>query len=330
MEINDHPNNITIPSFFNHSWGLYIFWKYFKHPFIESAIGDVDIIHALSWLTPSTKKAKKVVTIHDLTCLTHPECHPTWRVVSYKRLIKHSVENSDAILAVSESTKRDIVRYYGVDPDKITVTYNGINHQIFNRIDRIEDLEKAKRKYGITKQYVYYLGTIEPRKNVEFLIDAFLEANQKLGDKLQLVLSGKIGWKVEGLLQKIQAYSRTNKIIYTGYLSIQDTVALYNTAEVFVYPSLYEGFGLPIAEAMACGCPVITTDISSLPEVAGDAGILVDPYDRNGLAEAITLVVKDREMRKTMQKKSICQARRFTWENTAKVTRNVYKKLVSE
>ena len=330
LDIFPSENNVTYPMFFNHGIGFYVLWNYLKWPRVESMIGEVDIVHGLSWLVPATKKAKKVVTIHDLTSLTHPDYHPTWRAKLYPRYIDYSVNNSDAIFTVSESTKADILKFFKINPDKITVSYNGVDSQIFYPLNDENAVEAARKKLGITKKYIYYLGTIEPRKNVDKLVDAFLNAQKMASEPLQLVLSGMIGWKVDGLMKKITSYAASKDIIYTGYIDIKDAVALYNGADAFVYPSQYEGFGIPVAEAMACGCPVITSNVSSLPEVAGNAGILVNPNDIDELTDSIFKVVEDVDLRKQMKIDSIKQSRKFTWENTAKTAYHVYEKILSE
>jgi len=307
---------------------LYSLWSFLKYPPIELLTGEIDIFHGLSYVLPPTKKARTVLTIHDLAFMRIPEVHTRLRVILTPQFVRKSVARADAILAVSEHTKNDIVDLFNVDPSKITVTYNGVDHRLFHPQQDSLFIEKVMRQYGIIKPYVYYLGTIEPRKNVDILVKAFVYVNEKLGGNFQLVLTGKKGWKVDALMQDITKMAETRDLVYTGYVTDEEKAALYNGAELFVYPSQYEGFGIPVVEAMACGCPVITTNVSSLPEVAGTAGILVPPGDLDALADGIIKILCDQDLRKRMSEASLIQAAEFTWQRTAAVTKSVYEKLL--
>jgi glycosyltransferase involved in cell wall biosynthesis len=303
-------------------------WNFLKIPFLESIIGDVDLVHGLSHVLPRSDKAKKVVTIHDLTCMIVPKTHPFSRRTFLPPAVRRSVRDADAIIAVSESTKRDIVDIFDVPADKITVTYNGVDHSTFTTDVLHDEIEKVKDKYSIRKKYIFYLGTIEPRKNVDILLQAFQEVRRRTDREFQLVLSGKIGWKVGNLMKAIRALAESGDLIYTGYISEDEAACLYNGAEVFVYPSRYEGFGIPAVEAMACGCPVIASDSSSLPEVVGDAGILVEPNNVGALSEAILKVLHDGELRRVLKEKGVQRAAQFTWARMAKATRDLYVSLI--
>lgn len=307
---------------------LYLQWKYIGVPKIESILGDVDIVHCLDLVLPPATKAKRVITVYDLTLMIMPETHPWTRVNLYPRALRYSLNNADAILVISESTKRDLLRFFDVDEKLVTVTYCGIDHQIFRPFEGVSGISEVKKKYGITGKYIYYIGTIEPRKGVNVLLEAFSSVKKKTQGDVRLVISGKKGWMVEDLMKKIASGVEAGDVVYTGYVENDEAAALYNGAEVFAYPSLYEGFGIPVAEAMACGCPVITTNSSSLPEVAGDAGLLVRPNDPGDLAAAILKVLDDKELRSTMRERSIGQAGKFDWATTSQVTRGVYEKIL--
>jgi glycosyltransferase involved in cell wall biosynthesis len=307
---------------------MYFLWYCLKFPSIESMIGQVDIFHGLSNVMPPTKKARTVLTIHDLAFMRIPDAHTRLRVTLTPKFVRKSIAKADAILAVSEHTKKDIVELFGVDPEKITVSYNGVDHHRFLPIRDPSIIKKVCQRYGILRPYIYYLGTIEPRKNVNVLLKAFSQVNDRMGGCFQLVLSGKMGWKVDDLTKEIANMAARGNLIYTGYISDEDKAVLYNGAELFVYPSRYEGFGIPVVEAMACGCPVITTNVSSLPEVAGAAGMLVEPNNTEALADAMIKVLDSEDLRRRMAEASLIQAAGFTWQRTAEVTKRVYSKLL--
>ena len=328
FEIAKHPLNRIYPIIKIPRPLLYLMWKYINRPELESIIGDVDIVHGLTIWIPATSKAKKIVTIYDLTPLTHPQAHKTADRLKFSKLINHAIKTSDAILTISESTKNDLINYLGIKKNKITVTYIGIDHNVYKNINDFKYVEKVKLKYSISKRYLYYLGTIEPRKNVDVLLKAFLTVKEKTGADFQLVISGMVGWMVDDLMETIFSYMASGDLIYTGFIDNDEAVALYNGATVFVYPSQYEGFGIPVAEAMACGCPVITSDSSSLPEVVGGAGLLVEPNNSEALADAMLKVLNSSDLQISMRDKGLERAKKFNWMNAAQITKKVYEQLL--
>jgi len=321
------PHTQAYPTMKVHQALLHLSWHYLGLPSLESIIGEIDLIHGLSYVLPPAHKAKRVLTIYDLTFITVSETH---RFSSQKLLpvfIKRSIREADAIIAISESTRQDILNVFHVPDRKITVTYLGVDHSTFNSNASLAAIEKVKKKFRITKSYIFYLGTIEPRKNVDLLLKAFERVKDRTDANLQLVLSGKIGWKVDNLMKAIRSLVNSGDVVHTGYISEEEAACLYNGAEAFVYPSQYEGFGIPVLEAMACGCPVIASNSSSLPEVVGDAGVLVEPNNMEELAEAILKVLHDGDLRHALKAKGIQRAAHFTWERTAKTTRDLYASL---
>jgi glycosyltransferase involved in cell wall biosynthesis len=326
--IPEHNLNRIFPTIKAPQFLFYLMWKYIHWPKIETIIGEVDIVHGLASLVPETSKSKKVVTIYDLTLFSHPETHPRLRTKQYARLMDYSVKASDAILAISESTKKDILNFFDIDENKIFVSYCGIDHDLFKPLDESGPIEAVKRKYAISKKYIYYLGTIEPRKNVDVLLTSFSIIKEKTKGEFQLVLSGMVGWLIEDLIKEIEFFAESNDLIFTGYVKNEEAAALYNGAEVFVYPSQYEGFGIPVAEAMACGCPVVTSDSSSLPEVVGEAGLLVEPNNAEALADSILNVLSDNTLKQSLKKMGLQRAQKFNWKNTAKVTKSVYERIL--
>jgi glycosyltransferase involved in cell wall biosynthesis len=203
-----------------------------------------------------------------------------------------------------------------------------VDHSAFNPNVSRAAIEEVKKKFHITKSYIFYLGTIEPRKNVDLLLEAFQRLKERTRKDFQLVLSGKVGWKVESLMKVIRALVESGDVIHTGYISEEEAACLYNGAEAFVYPSQYEGFGIPVLEAMACGCPVVASNSSSLPEVVGDAGVLVEPNNVEELSEAILKVLHDGNLHRRLKEKGTQRAALFTWERMAKTTRDLYVSLL--
>jgi glycosyltransferase involved in cell wall biosynthesis len=294
---------------------------------------DLDVLHFPEYhhdfLIPFfTNKVPKIVTIHDLTPLILPETHGTrfrlwWRWKFTLKLVKNRI---DHVIAVSESTKNDCINYLDIPKEKITVIHNAVDDIFKPLIDKQKIENHLKKEYNIDHPFILFVGTLEGRKNVPQLINAFYEV-KKMGLNHKLILVGMKGWKSEPIFEAIEKLGLKDEIIFPGYIPTSDLVKLYNVADVFVYPSLYEGFGLPPLEAMSCGCPVITSNTSSLPEVVGDAGILVDPHDTDGLAKAIYEVLSDNELRNQLVENSLERAKMFSWEKVAQETWKVYENM---
>jgi len=302
-----------------------ILWEHLAMPFILNR-NDIDIFHNPDHVLPILPvKAKKIITVHDLSFYKFPGTFPFMKR-NYKRVLTpRSVRLADKIIAVSSSTKEDIVELFGIDRKKIEVVHIGVSEE-FTKIEDADALERSRKKLGLPEKFVLYLGTIEKRKNLERLIDAFVLASRRGGFPHKLVIAGKKGWLYKGLLKKIDDNGLKDGVILASDIKQSDLPILYNLAELFIYPSIYEGFGLPVLEAMACGTPVITSNTSSLPEVAGDAAVLVDPYNIEEIAHNISKLLYDKELCKTMSGKGIERAKSFTWERCARNTVEVYKK----
>jgi len=229
-------------------------------------------------------------------------------------MIPQMARRSEKVIAISESTKRDIVSLLEIEEEKISVTHLGVDKR-FRPVTEEQELAGVRRKYNLPPKYILYVGLIEPRKNLEALVDAYHA--DSLHTEFDLVLAGNLGWGYAPLLEKVANSRIRNRIHMPGYIADTDLPALFSMAATFAYPSVYEGFGLPVLEAMACGTPVITSQVSSLPEVAGDAAILVDPSDRKALALALQKVLSDDHLRKSLSEKGIRRARLFTWEKNS-------------
>jgi glycosyltransferase involved in cell wall biosynthesis len=297
------------------------FWNKWHWPSVERFIGRVDVFHSSDWTQPPSRAAK-VTTIHDFGFLKYPEvAHPKIKAVHQRRLAWVKKE-ADLVIAVSQSTKRDIMEILAIPEKKIKVVYEAASED-FKPIKNKKKIEQVKKKFKINGNYLLSVATLEPRKNLKRIIEAFKMLKTK---DLKLVIVGKQGW--DDSLPKLNFKRRNSKIIFTGYISGENKTALYSGATCLVYPSLYEGFGLPVLEAMKCGCPVLASNISSLPEVAGHAGILVDPVDVEEIAKGMGEIINNKEKREEMIKKGLKQIKKFSWEKAAKETLKIYQEVV--
>ena len=290
---------------------------------------SLDIVHDLTQAPPFLfdTKSKKVVTVHDLTRKIFPEFHSTTGNFVNKITLKSNFKKADKIIADSNNTKKDLIQHFQIKPQKITVIYGAANKN-FKPIKNRKILNKVEKKYYLPQQFILYVGTLEPRKNIVRLLKAYASVSEKI--KINLVIAGKKGWKYTEIFETYHKLKLNDKVIFTGYLERQDLPAIYNLAKLFVYPSLYEGFGLPPLEAMACGCPVITSNTSSLPEVVGSAGIMINPYSVDGLTNTIKQILINKDLRKILTKKGLKQAKKFSWEKAARETLKVYEKLMNK
>ncbi len=264
-----------------------------------------------------------VVTMHDITPILYPEAHPIKSGLLWGRALKFCSHRIAHWISVSENTKLDMEKYLKIDGNDISVTYTAADP----RFKFIRDKEAARNyilnQYGLKDPFILYVGTLEPRKNIPTLIHAFAMV-KKDGFPQKLLLIGGKGWKYEKVFSAINELSLADQIVIPGYVPDEDLVYFYNVADLFVYPSVYEGFGFPPLEAMACGTPVITSNKSSLPEVAGDAALLVNPLDVRALAGAIERVLANEELRAELSERGLKRAKFFDWKKTAERTWEVY------
>ena len=265
---------------------------------------------------------KSVISILDVSYLKFPDLFKKKDLYQLKIWGRLSIKKAKKILTISESSKSDIIKYYGVKPDKIRVIYPGVK-EILNIKYKILNMEELKKKFGIEKEYILFVGTIQPRKNIIRLIEAFV----KLDKNLQLVIVGKKGWQYEEILEVPKKLGVSDKVLFIDSASDEDLPSFYKSAKMFVLPSLYEGFGLPILEAMQNGCPVITSNISSLPEAGGDAALYVDPENVEDIKEKMEKLLSDEGLRKEMIEKGYQQVKKFSWEKSAKETLKVLEEV---
>ncbi len=294
---------------------------------IENLIGRVDVFHSSDWTQPPVK-GFKVSTVHDLSFIHYPHSFPKKIINVHKRRLSWVKKEVDIVIADSKATKKDLVKLLGFEEGKIRVVYLGINKTQKSKIKTQDMIKILKRKFKISDKYLLYIGTLEPRKNLVRLIEAFYSALKQYNNpKINLVISGKKGWMYTEIFNKVKQLGLEQKAIFTDYISEDEKTVLLQNAKCFVYPSLYEGFGLPVLEAMAAGCPVITSNISSLPEVAGQAALLVDPTNVAEIGKAIKLILSNNSFANKLREKGLMQARNFSWEKTAKNTLEIYKEL---
>ncbi len=304
-------------------------WMALGIPSTERWFGDFDIVHGLFNFAPPSRRSKRVITVYDVAFLKYPERFTPAHARHFDRSTGYSVRSCDAVIAISENTKRDIVDCYGISPSKVTATPLGIDLETFHPILDAQALEAGRKRFGLKGKVILYIGTLEPRKNLGVLLDAFDTLNAKYKGEFQLVLAGKQGHGMEALMPRLEKLVSAGLALVPGYVSQADAVLLYSLAEVFAYPSVYEGFGFPPLEAMASGCPVVTSNTSSLPEVVGTAGLTVDPLDPTALAEALLRIATEPELRQKLVMDGLSRAKEFTWARTARMTWELYQSLSS-
>lgn len=290
-------------------------------PAVERSLGPYDVYHATNYVfTHSVKRARRVVTIHDMTLMLFPEWHPRARVSSMASEIARSLEIADHVLADSASTRDDIVKHFSIRPERISVVPLAAA-QSFKPLPATE-VQQVLSDWGLVPDaYLLFMGTIEPRKNLLRLLQAAELAGNRAGP---LVLAGADGWRSDEVALRIQSLRRAGRLTYLGYVPDEARPALINGARGFVYPSLYEGFGLPVLEAMACGVPVLASNVSSLPEVVGDAGLMVEPGDVDAIAQGMVRLWEDETLRRELSARGLRQAAAFSWEKTARQTLKAY------
>ncbi len=278
----------------------------------------------VSW--PTLPGARNIVVVHDLGFLLHGEYLTAYDRLYYGRLVPRSLRRADRIVAVSASAKGELIEHFHVREQDVTVVNPAVDGTRFKPC-ALQEIDRVAGKYGLRTPYILYTGTLEPRKNVVGLLDAYAALQPELRARFQLVLVGGKGWldaEIERRLQELSEF----EVLATGYAPDEDLPALYSGASLFVYPSFYEGFGMPPLEAMACGTPVITSDNSSLPEVVGDAAIKVSAQDTPALSAAIERVLGDPQLAASMREQGMLQSQRFTWERSAECLQGVLGELL--
>ena len=284
----------------------------------------VTLFHAPHYVLPPLVRCPSVVTIHDCIHLMFPQYLPSRLALTYARgSITLASRRATRVLTVSESSKRDILRFVDIPAEKIDVIYNAYDER-FGVEPREEDVIRVRERYQLHDEFVLYAGNVKPHKNLERLIQAFDLVRKRGLPNLKLVLIGDDISKYAALRRAVHSHQLHKYVRFLGYLPEETLAVMYRLAAVFVFPSLYEGFGLPPLEAMASGTPVVTSNVSSLPEVAGDAAILVDPYNPQAIADGIERVLCDESLRRELRMKGLARARQFSWEDSVRRVREIY------
>jgi glycosyltransferase involved in cell wall biosynthesis len=303
----------------NHPFGD--FWEDGALPRLARRLG-ADVLHGPAFLIPLRRTmVPKVVTIHDLVAFSHPETIP-WKYAIYMRwLIRRAVREAQAVISVSQSVKDDIVRLLGAEPTRIVSIHHGVGEH-FHPQSR-ERIDGVRARHGLEKPYLLFVGNLEPRKNLPLLVRAFRRVREHAPMPLDLVVAGQVAWKSGPLLEALGSHDVRDSVRLLGYVSSEELPALYSGAQAFVFPTLWEGFGLPVLEGMACGAPVVASPVESIVEIAGDAAIYVDPHDPESIAEGILHAVAP-EQRDAIVARGLACAARYPWRETARRTLEVY------
>jgi glycosyltransferase involved in cell wall biosynthesis len=284
-----------------------------------------DVAHFTNGMIPLGASAARVVTIHDMSLRLYPQCHPMRRRLINRPLSTVATRIADAVVAVSQSARRDLLTFHDIPEDRVSVVHEAAGPAFEVVTDPIKRA-RIRMRYALPDRFVLYVGAIEPRKNLPRLVDAFAVA-RAAGIPHELVCVGPYGWSSRDLYDHVDRRGLRAVVHFTGYVPADDLPVIYNLAEFFVFPSIYEGFGLPVVEAMACGTPVITSSTSSLDEIAATAALTVDPYDVDGLTNAIIALASDAALRKNLSARGLKRASEFSWTRTAKEMLALYARV---
>lgn len=292
--------------------------------------GRVDLYHATDFvLPPVSSRVKTILTVHDLSFVRVPETAAPNLRAYLNVVVPRSVQRADHIIADSQATKDDLSALYGTAPEKITVLLSGVDPR-FARVTDENVLHEVRTRYGIAhKPYIFCIGTVQPRKNYSRVIQALAQLRAE-GRDVQLVIAGGKGWLEDEMYRTVYGTQMQDHVKLIGFARDEDLPALYSGADLTAFPSLYEGFGLPILESMACGTPVVTANVSSLPEVAGEAALLIDPYDVSALTDAIRRLLTDETLRSTLIERGYQQVKQFTWAKAARQLRAIYTRVLAD
>ncbi len=309
----------------NKPWRLKVLLSSFLRRPLDQLIDPVaDVFHATDHLLPPLRHARSVFTLYDLTFLKFPQVHLPLNRWYSRLMVPRGLRAANAVIAISECTKRDAVTIYHLPDEHVRVIHLGVEAG-FKPTD--PPMASAVRdRYHLPDRFILAVGTIEPRKNLITLLEAYHSLSEQFPD-VKLVIAGKRGWRAAAFFNRLRELGLEDRVVLTGFVPDVDLPALYSLATVFAFPSIYEGFGLPVLEAMACGTPVMCSNTSSLPEIAGDAALLLPPDDVHGWAQALRQMLSDTSLQHNLRDRGLRQAARFTWENTARQTHAIYREV---
>lgn len=309
----------------------YRMWDYIPIKYNSLFRAKADIYHFFNFIVPPRINGKVITTIYDMVYKKYPD---TMTRANYNRLdknIKRSTEHADIVVTISENSKREIIEYLGAPEEKIRIVSPGVDMDIYSCMYSEEEKKYIRSKYGLPNRYILYLGTLEPRKNINSIIEGYaLYKSINKSSDLKLVIAGKKGWMYDSIFESVKANNLLDDVVFTGYIEEVYKPIIYKLSNMFVFPSLYEGFGMPVLEAMAAGVPVITSNSSSLPEVAGDAGLMVEPKDIQAIADCIAKLDSDSNLRNELITRGLERSKLFTWEQSAEKLIQIYKELGAE
>ncbi len=283
---------------------------------------QADVLH-VTYVAPFFAPCPVVVTVHDVSFRRYPSFFSPKDRMLFATLLPFTLRRASAVVAVSRHAQKEIVEAYPFLDSKVHVTAEAADPH-FRPVRDKELLQTARSRYGIGQDFILAVGNLQPRKNLLRLINAFASVREQV-EAIQLVVVGKAQWQASAVYDSVKRMGLEEEVLFLGHVPDRDLVMLYNCARVFVYPSIYEGFGLPVLEAMACGTPVITSNASSLPEVAGDAAILVDPFSQEQIAHAVRRVLQDSELALSLSRKGLERAQQFSWQKAAQETVAAYQ-----
>jgi glycosyltransferase involved in cell wall biosynthesis len=304
-----------------HRFPIRIGWMQLRASRALAALNP-DVAHFTNGMIPIGSPVATIVTVHDMSLRLYPRCHPVRRLMLNRPLMHVAIRQASAIVTVSHSARRDLLRLHGVSPDRVSVVHEAASPAFRPIADRAE-LDAIRSRYGLPERFILYVGTIEPRKNLGRLMQAFAAA-RKSGIAHHLVCVGPYGWSSNDLAGRIDRLGIRNAVHFTGYVPFDDLPAIYNLGDFFVFPSLYEGFGLPVVEAMAAGTAVLTSSTSSLGEIAGDAAETIDPTSTDAMIDAIRRLANDEALRRDRAEKGLARAKTFSWSQAAREMLAVY------
>ncbi len=310
---------------FPQRWAEWLEWKA-GFPIVGRLLPKgIDIYHAIETRLPSlSRRIKTVVTVHDIMLGLFPQ----WTTSSCE-IQRSACRRADRLIAISENTRKDLVKTYGIPEDKITVIPYGMDHSVFHPIHDRHRLDEIRSRYRLPERFLLSTGPFEPRRNTEGLLEVFGSLIQEEALKgLHLVVPGRHNFYFGTIQRKISELRLDARVLLPGHIPHNDLAAMYVLSEAFVYPSFYEGFGLTPLEALACGVPVVTSRVASIPEVVGDAAVLVDPNDNGELKAAVLRVLRDRALRQELRRKGPLRARKFNWKTAAERTCALYRQLM--
>jgi glycosyltransferase involved in cell wall biosynthesis len=303
-------------------------WKWHLKAIKQIKNSGIDVFFApSSYIIPAfaPKNIKMVITIHDLVAFILPKAHNAKAILIERATLKKALKKADAVFAVSENTKKDILERFRFPAGKIFIT-ECAPAEFYKSTANEEEIAETLKKYKIPRKFILAVGTLEPRKNFDTLIKAFVNIKRKFPD-YKLVIAGKKGWKFKNIEETVKKFKLENDVIFPGYLKDSELKYLYSAAKVFAFPSLYEGFGIPPLEAMSCGCPVVSSNIASLPGVIEEAGLLIDPRNAYKMADAIMSFLEDEDFRQKFIERGKAQAAKFSWKESAKQALEVFESL---